>query len=67
MVIYITLLAGIHPHLQVTFIALLEGFLSELLVVKDRATTIGSSPLILYHVVSDFWVDHGEVVLIDLI
>ena len=49
-----------------TFFALLEGFVFGLLAVKDWETIrrsilvipiIGLDP---YHVVSDFWVDHGE-------
>jgi hypothetical protein len=37
--------------------------LSGLLAVKDRDKTQGNS--LPYHVVSDFRVDHGEIVLID--
>jgi hypothetical protein len=40
--------------------------LSGLLAVKDRDKTPKGTPF-LYHVVSDFRVDHGEVVLIDRI
>jgi hypothetical protein len=38
-VIFITLLAGFVPLLQVTFIALLEDFYLGRLVVKDRDKT----------------------------
>ena len=34
--------------------------------MKDRDNNHRIIGLILYHVVSDFWVAHGEVVLIDL-
>jgi hypothetical protein len=43
MVIFITLLAGFVPLLQVTFIALLEDFNPGRLAVKDRDKTQGSS------------------------
>jgi hypothetical protein len=42
MVIFITLLAGFVPRLQVTFFALLEDFYPGRLAVKDRDKTIGS-------------------------
>jgi hypothetical protein len=38
-VIFITLLAGFVPHLQVTFFALLEDFYLGRLAVKDRDKT----------------------------
>jgi hypothetical protein len=38
-VIFITLLAGFVPLLQVTFFALLEDFYSDRLAVKDRDKT----------------------------
>ena len=37
----------IRPRLQVTFFSLLEGFVSGLLAVKDRAKLIGSLGVIL--------------------
>jgi len=61
-VISITLLAGFVPLLQVTFFALLEGF--SIRVARCERSGQTFSP---YHVVSDYWVDHGEFVLIDRI
>jgi hypothetical protein len=66
-VIFITLLAGSVPLLQVTFIALLEDYLSGL----TRCERSGQKPKDHrrdpHHVVSDYWVDHRECVrLIDL-
>jgi hypothetical protein len=42
MVIFITLLAGFVPLLQVTFFTLLEDFYPGRLAVKDRDKTQGS-------------------------
>jgi hypothetical protein len=42
MVIFITLLAGFVPLLQVTFFVLLEDFYPGRLAVKDRDKTQGS-------------------------
>jgi hypothetical protein len=44
MVIFITLLAGFVPLLQVTFFALLEEIYLGRLAVKDQDKTRGSSP-----------------------
>ena len=54
----------IRPHLQVTFIVV-GRITTGLLAVKDRGKIIGSLDVILYHVVSEHQVDHGEVELID--
>ena len=43
-----------------------ENYYLGCLAVKDRAK-LRDHPLDPYHVVSDFWVAHSEVVLIDLI
>jgi hypothetical protein len=66
-VIFIALLAGLVPLLQVTFFALLEDFYLGRLAVKDRDKTHRIIGLILYHVVSDYWVSHREYFLLRLI
>ena len=57
-VISTTLLAGFIPHLQVTPLVLLEGFI----VRVTRCERLGQNQRIIpcdpYHVVSDFWVAH---------
>jgi hypothetical protein len=63
-VIFITLLAGFVPLLQVTFIALLE----DLSIWFTRCERSGQNSriiaLILYHVVSEHQVDHRECFLL---
>jgi hypothetical protein len=55
-VIFITLLAGFVPHLQVTFFALLEDFYLGRLAVKDRDKTprIAGVILIMWYQITGF-------------
>jgi hypothetical protein len=66
-VIFITLLAGFVPLLQVTFFALLEDYLSGLTRCERSGQNSKDRRRVPYHVVSDYWVSHRECVrLIDL-
>jgi hypothetical protein len=59
-VIFITLLAGFIPRLQVTFFALLEDCYPGRLAVKDRDKTPRITGVILIILVSDFQSLLGE-------
>jgi hypothetical protein len=59
-VIIIMLLAGFVPLLQVTFFTLLEDYLSGLTRCERSGQNSKDHRLDPYHVVSDYWVAHGE-------
>ena len=61
--IFITLLAGFVPLLQVTFIVV-GRITTGLLAVKDRDKINRITWLDPYYVVSDYWVDHSEIDLL---
>jgi hypothetical protein len=63
-VFIITLLAGFVPLLQVMFIALLEDYLSGLTRCERSGQNSKDHPRDPYHVVSDYWVDHRECLLL---
>jgi hypothetical protein len=66
-VIFITLLAGFVPLLQVTFFALLEDYLSGLTRCERSGQNSRIAGVILIILVSDYWVYHCEYFrLIDL-
>jgi hypothetical protein len=64
MVIFITLLAGFVPLLQVTFFALLEDYLSGLTRCERSGQNFKDHWRDPYHVVSDYWVYHCEYILL---
>jgi hypothetical protein len=59
-VIFITLLAGFVPLLQVTFFALLGDYLSGLTRCERSGQNSEDHRRDPYHVVSDYWVYHDE-------
>jgi hypothetical protein len=60
MVIFIMLLAGFVPLLQVTFIVLLEDLSIGLTHCERSGQNIKDHWRDSYHVVSDYWVYHCE-------
>jgi hypothetical protein len=64
MLILFMLLAGFVPLLQVAFIVFLEEYLSGLTRCERSGQNSEDHPLHPYHVVSDYWVDQGECVLL---
>jgi hypothetical protein len=58
------LLAGFVPLLQVTFFTLLEDFISGLTRCERSGQNSEDHRCDLYHVVSDYWVDHSEYLLL---
>jgi hypothetical protein len=63
-VIFIMLLAGFVPLLQVTFFALLEDYLSGLTRCERSGQNSEDHRRDPYHVVSAYWVAHGEIALL---
>jgi hypothetical protein len=63
-VIFITLLAGFVPLLQVTFFTLLEDYLSGLTRCERLGQNSKDHRRDPYHVASDYWVDHRECFLL---
>jgi hypothetical protein len=64
MVIFITLLAGFVPLLQVTFFALLEDLSIGLTRCERSGQNSKDHRCDPYHVVLDYWVDHSEYLLL---